>query len=304
MGFSTTMSGLLTSVKARFLEYQNTTLADVNTYKRGILPPIPLFPALVLLPYTEVIGRYVAPNKYYVTKSIFVELYEKSLSSSSSLRETTKLADVVRDILYADRQFKDSGGTPICYDSVITLESYGEEVPYKNQMLQKTSFLVEFTMKEDLPSALGTDTDDIVSTDVNDLTDTIYSAIYAERSSSLSNVKTYKKDVIEPVMTFPAVCVLANAGEADHTWAGFDTVAKTFEIIVLDKMLDKEALLNRVLGITEDIKDILQQHYKLDGKALNSSIGTITYGVYHDQKDNALYATSVLYDVTYRKSTD
>ena len=68
MAFSTNMSTLLSNVKQVFLDNKGTI--GVNHLKKGVLPPLPVFPVIALLPISESIIQYRNNGAYVIQRDI------------------------------------------------------------------------------------------------------------------------------------------------------------------------------------------------------------------------------------------
>ena len=88
-----TMKQTLTDIKTVLLTYQNTTLSDLRTYKRGCLPPMPSFPALAILPEKEKIIRRRSNGQQVVERDILIEVYAKAVDRKYAVAQVMDIME-------------------------------------------------------------------------------------------------------------------------------------------------------------------------------------------------------------------
>ncbi|MCK4613779.1 MAG: hypothetical protein KAU14_03165 [Thermoplasmata archaeon] len=271
-----TMKSLLTAAKD-LLKTFNTpggVLEDV-AIKRGILPPIPLFPTICLLPSDETFFERSSGRRYKVRRGISVEVYVKGLNTKDMVDDIMQYVEKLKDI-FRDN-FTVSGE---CYDVELGDSILGEPTPYKNRFVQRGALPISCKSKE-FVTAMEDPGTDLYEEDIKDLLDRIYAKVLA--STDLSNVKLKKRNVVKPVGDFPMIAVNENLeASRREDEVGIERVERVFELLTFTKMLAKERALDFCLDVTENVKSLVQKHRKWDGYVWNSEIDSIVYGQYSD----------------------
>ena len=282
------MSDLMTAIKNRLLDYQNSDLKAVKTYQRGVLPPIPQFPAIAVLPVRETLSAPRSGGVCRNDRELSIEIYEKGLKSSVNLRTAMDIADAIKDIL-KDKFRMEEKGTENTYDLYMDTQTIGEPQPFRNSMLQKITIPVVCRSLESLPSASSSTK--IKDASQKDLLDEIFNRIDWYKFSKA--IKTKKKATLPPCMGYPSIHVLEDTDIRDRTEAALDMPTREFTIAIFNKQLDKEVLLDDLITIVEDTKDCLQENSKFNNKCRNSWIPTIEYGSYTTDR-GILYSAFVI----------
>lgn len=271
---STTTKGLLDQVKATLLNYWNTTLKGVVTIKRGVLPPIPAFPAIAIMPEQEEYRYWAGKNRYWVNRELSIEVYSKGPTVKTAREETEKLIYQLIEIFKKDHQWNSNA-----VDSTWSKETYFEPITTGRSYIQGGVVTLIVTSDEETPST--EDYTDVTGTSVKDLIDTVYSTIETYKNStgalSVSNIRKLEKQSIPAIADFPAVTIVIDYADRDRTYAGVDEVAYTLTISIFTKLLDKEVNLDSNLALLETVKDIIQKHNMWGGKALTTTVDRVLF---------------------------
>jgi len=284
------MSTLLTAIKNRLLAYQDGTLLSVKTYKRGVLPPIPNFPAVVVLPIRETLKSPRSGGNYRNDREINIEIYTYGLKTDNILRTCIDLSDAVKDILKNEFKMNDAALNNT-YDTVIGNQIYGEPQPFRNAIVQKCTIPIMCRSFESLPIATFSPT--LTEVTPKDLLDEIYDEISAYTYTK--TVKIKRKAVMPPMSSYPAICVVEDMDEPERSRSGVDRPLRRFTVAIFEKQLDKEVLLDNLLSIVENVKDCLQENHRWNDKCENSWVGSVEYGSYMSG-NTILYSAYVMMD--------
>lgn len=271
-----TMKGLLTSLKdiLKTHSVSGGVLQGV-AIKRGILPPLPLFPTICLLPSEETYFERSSGGRYKVRRGVVVEMYVKGLDTRDMVYDIMEYIEKLKQI-FRDN-FTVSGW---CYDVELGDSMLGEPTPYKNRFVQHGTLPIFCKSKEFVaaPASSGTDLHEEA---IKDLLDRIYAKVLA--STDLTNVKLKKKAVVEPTGEFPMIAVNENIeASRREDEVGIERVERVFELLTFTKMMAKERALDFCLDITENVKALVQKYRRWDGYCWNSWIDRINYGMYTD----------------------
>ena len=280
------MSTLLTTVKTRLLAYQGSTLSKVKTWKRGILPPLPTFPAIAVLPIRETLSSPRSGGVYRNDREINIEIYTKGLGTADVLRECMDITTAVKDILKTEFHMVDTDETT--YDVVMQTHILGEPQPFKNSLVQKCTIPIVCRSLESCTTTSPTTT--ITDASSKDLLDAVYTAV---NSYAFTNtVKKIDRATLPPCMAYPSIHILEDTDFQERYEAGVDRPTRRFVLACFNKQLDKEVLLDNLLAVVEEVKDCMQENSRWGNMARNSWVETIEYGTYPLEK-GALYGAFV-----------
>jgi hypothetical protein len=297
----TTMNDLLTAIKYNILLYQNSTLVKNKTYKKGVLPPIPVFPAITIIPENETLFGFQSGKEYKVNRRIRLDVYGFGRNLGSTHLNCVELANALKDIANIKYKWTSEGDAAQCYNTSIDSEIFGEPYPYKNRFLQKCSLTINCFSGETLP------TQDLADTPVEEAADdfltTLYDKILTYKTTTFVKIKSFAKGVTPPFSTYPALVVSENAETPTHYEAGRDKLERDFEIFIYHKLLDKEGILTRVISEVENAKTVILTNPKWDGTAVWSRITGIDYGVFSNE-NSYLYAAAIGFRVDAKKVLD
>ena len=102
--YETTMKDLLTSIKT--MAKTDSDFSGIQTWKRGILPPMPTFPAFTVLPIRETFPRIYAGGRYHVERDVAIDVYVKGLESEVIAERVMDWAEEIKELVQADRRWK------------------------------------------------------------------------------------------------------------------------------------------------------------------------------------------------------
>lgn len=277
-----TMKQTLTDIKTVLLTYQNTTLEDLNCFQRGILPPMPAFPALAILPEKERIIRRRSNGQQIVERDISIEVYAKAARREDAVVHTMDIMEAIKNIGQAQIT---SLWNSTCFDFDMYSETYIEPVALKsNQFIHGGSMRFRFRDHHTIPVGSRKRKASVAETKASDILNAVYDAIYSYRSDltySLADVNIFVKQDIPPLPKFPAITVVEGKTNRLKSLTGMDDVTRIFDISVWTELVDKEYSLNKNLDIVETLKDILEIEYTFTNstvaQAYNSQIVQTTY---------------------------
>lgn len=286
LAYSTNMKTLLTAIKTRLQTYSQTgeTLASIKTWKRGILPPLPVFPALVLLPVQELFHRVMSGGTYWVDRIVEIRVYQKSYQATKhSVADAMDLMNALKDIIRTEYQWV-HGSVEQCADTLFGDEDIGDWEPFRNAFVQRSSMRITCRSQEAYPTQTVTTTLSDVA--FRPFIDNVYATLQGYQATTLSAVKTMEEHTIVPIPAtrFPAIAVNGETEQLVHEPTSVDTANRNMTIRVWTHLLDKESLLDANLDIVEAVKDILQINYAFGGRCRNSEIQGIRYGQAGEEK--------------------
>jgi len=267
-----TTKSILDQIKATLLTYQNTTLSGIITFKRGVLPPNPAFPAIAVVPIEERPTGGKAGNEYSNFRRFNIEIYAKEFKVKDAVDRTKAIADLVIDIINNNIEWEGLAidsfiselveEDPIPADSkviavcVIPLETHSLEVKPDNREVTNTIYRTSETIQDSIKT----------------LFETYYSAPDGDLDTSKAN-SIYRTSY--PVIPkFPSITIGEPSMEVSRRFAGIDVEVRHFQIGVWTKLLDKEIQLDNNLDLVEAVKAILYRHC---GYGINPKIDSIVF---------------------------
>lgn len=283
---------LLTQIKNVLLQYQSAELRGVVTYKRGVLPPQPAFPALAIMPELATFGIPLSNGKYEVRWQVNLELFANQRTPDEAMDTVRLLANNIKQIV---RQNPTWGG--IAIDTEIFAKEYEELIPFMGQFMQIGSVPIEILTYEQMPPNLDVRTE-FRYTDSVDLIKAIFERLIRqknERLMSLGAVAEFYRAHIPPIPTFPAVTLIEPVTNSERVYTGLDANTRTYHLNIFTRLADQELNLDANLDILETVIDILQVYYSWGGRTINSLVQKIEFARETTARIGAVYRTTIEY---------
>lgn len=257
------------------LKDNSSDISEIKTYKKGVLPPLPAFPALSILPQSETFSYQYSGGKYRVAKEVELQLYLKGLSLKVIKESLRSLIKRITRILTDNYTLS---GT--LYDLYLESQGFQDPLVLTNSIIQSATIRIIGYSFEFKPTNIASD-ESLKHLDENKVISEIKELFIRYKNSieyPLSTIKSLNLQTIGPQSNFPAVLI---AGSLDsprvRTFTGLDTLELRCEISIFTKLLDKNYALYSNLDLVENIKRVLQLSGNLNGYLLNPEILRINY---------------------------
>jgi len=288
---ATTTKQLINTIRNVLMSFRERDLKGINTWKRGVLPPMPAFPALTIMP-ERVDFDYSHSNGQYTARwLISVEFFARHRKPEEAMEQVRFFSGQAKHIF---KEFHQWEGLAI--DSEVFPKEYEELIPFQGQYMQMGAVPLEIITHEEQPAVLEQYTE-FRSTDSTDLITAIYDRLTRQKQEttmSLSAVNQFFRSQIPPIPAFPAVTIIEPITDNERVYTGLDANTRVFEISVFTHLLDQENNLDLNLDLVETIIDILQTYYMWGGRCINSPV----LGVQFFREKNAIgdvYRSTITY---------
>jgi len=276
MSETVTTKELLNKIKETLLICRSHTGLDtVRTFKRGILPPIPTFPAIAIVPIREIHGGVWSGGKYEVTRQINLEVYSKKLSGKASLDQSKNIA---KEIVNIGKKIFTWGD--LVLETVFGGPNEEDPMEFGSSILSVCTVPMWFISYERIPDKrIKSGLKNITAVGLSELMERILEQHKKTPllDLSLSKVAQLSRGPIPLLGNFPAVTINAPTMDIEKTYSSADTEIRHFNIGVWTKLLDKEINLDQNLDIIEVLKDLLQIYSGWNGYCISSEIVDIEY---------------------------
>lgn len=287
-----TTKDLLTTIKAFLLDKSkeglSENLAKVKQFKKGVLSPIPIFPAVVIVPLSERLERFYSGGMYHAGREVEIYVYVKGIGKQKEdSLQCLETIEEIRNLLYGDHTLNKSE----IYNLEFGEEDYGQ-TPFGRLMLQKGRFTATFWSKESLPSDRIANIA-LSSADVKDLLDSITDKFKECKADGSLDVRQIENVDLPPITKFSSLGIIELPSSIEHKEAGRDTHFRNFSVFVWSKLFDKEIALDANLDLIEQIKDLIWKNYKWEGQTQNTRIQTINYQML---QESMLYQSQVNFE--------
>ena len=282
--YFTTMKDLLTTIKDSLRA--NSDFVDINTWKRGVLPPVPAYPCIAILPVSERYPRIFAGGMYHVERSVNIEVVTFTYESKTSLDQCMDFVEKTKEHIQANTTWDDTA-----VNTIMGQERLGSSTQPKRGFIQSCVVPITVKSREFYPGMTIENT--LVESSSKDLLDVIGNTIKTYKDTTLAKVKRYHVGTVKSTPEFPAVSVVEESEIFSHTWAGREGVTRTFQIFTWTKLSDRESHLDWNLDLVEELKDIFQVNRNFGGRCIDSNLTGIDYGVYKGGGGEYLYDSSL-----------
>lgn len=282
--FSTNMKTLLTSIKDSLKA--DSDFANINTWKRGVMPPEPAFPAISVVPLRERKTEHCAGGMYQVERDVALNVFVKSLNPREALEDAMDWIEEMKEHVQANYQWSETA-----MDTRMGAEQFGEPESWtKAAMVQPAALPLTVISKEWLYANDTTTT--ISEGSARSLGDYINTTLKESALLTDINQSAFYWKVIPPIPRLPALCLVENTETFLRTWAGADEPIRAFVITAWEKLLARETMLDNVLDLVEAVKDVVQENHTWGGRCIYSDIVEVIFGE-HVTEEIALYSASL-----------
>ena len=275
------------------LKDNNSTISSIKTYKKGVLPPLPVFPALSVLPISESYNYNYSNGKYRVNREVNLEIYIKSISLKNAREQLRDLIENVKTILTENYTIEG-----LVDDLHLRTLDFDDPLSFGDSILQRGVITINGFTYENKPSDRLSDSSISEATEnqiIDELKD-MFITYKDDATYPLNTIKSLNVQTIAPQVAFPAVLIAGSlASQRYREYTGLDVLDMTCEISVFTKLVDKDYALYTNLDIAENIKRNLQRVANLNGYLLDPEIERINYYRSFDGRLGLIYQSSLMY---------
>jgi len=125
----TTTKDLLIQIHKTFVENRDR-VSTLKTFKNGVLPPLPAFPAMAILPIRDDFNYAYSGGKYKVQREYELQIIVKSLKKREATDEVQKLMDGCIRIITDNSTFND-----LCFDTYAESHDMQDAIERVNSVL-------------------------------------------------------------------------------------------------------------------------------------------------------------------------
>lgn len=277
------------ALKAVMLSSRNRVKADVKTFKRGVLPPRPVFPAVAIMPTSMEFQEFQSGGRYLVNNLFDLEFYTKGTGGSEAIALSLDLGQNLKMIF---KEAFDLDG--LCEELMVGDVQYSEIETKTLGVLQKGVLPINILTEEFLPEnreILGymkpfPDSQSIIVELYNNI------AAYSKQQGilNLSEVKSFNLN--DKPTAVPAISIMEDTIVHDRSRTDRDDAQRYYEIKIFTSLSDNEATFDLNLRILAKLIPILQLKPNLDGLCYESFIDTVHFN--RERRTEGLFYTSTL----------
>jgi hypothetical protein len=281
----TTTKDLIIQIHKTFVENRDK-ISSLKTFKKGVLPPLPAFPAMAILPMRDDFSYTYSGGKYRVAREYEIQIISKNMKKRDGRDEVQKLMDGCIRIIRDNFTFND-----LCYDT------YAESQDLEDPIERTDSILTVGTIKllcysfEYKPSRAKRSVSLYESKSAH-LLSQLYDLFKYNKQDidyPMSALKQLYVQTLGPKILFPCAILSEITGDRERAMAGIDVFEREVRMEIYTKMMDKDFALYQSLDLAENAKRIIQLDSTLGGAAQNSEIDHISYLRLQDESLGLLY---------------
>lgn len=292
--YTTTFAELLKATKAALVLAQNTTVAgqrvypqvaDVRTFQLGPLSPQSIFPAVVIVPEQRAITERFSGGLINVVRTVSLYVYVKAIKVEQAREPLLGILREAREVLQTNFQLKDHRGDARTFRLFVGDAEITEVSSVKQSALWQARQEMSFLSREQLPSRTMVNP---VQTDQKTLMDTIESIVEANKVQFFistnpagygrSMFATYQFWQEVPIAQFPALVVVTTGETTEEIGPGRDFINRAFQANILTRWGREDKGVLDLCDLSEKLSDFLYINSAMRGKAVDTTVGTITYG--------------------------
>ena len=281
----TTTKDLIIKIHKLFVDNKDK-IPSVVTFKKGVLPPLPAFPALAILPIEETFNYNYSGGRYKVNRKMELQVITKTVNKRDGRDQVEDLIDKCNRILRDNPTIEDQ-----CFDCIVSVQDLGDPIERDNSLLTFGVITLSCLSFEDKPERRES-VIELYETKSNHLVSQIYDQFIKYKNDQdypLNSISTLHVQTLGPQPAFPVVIISDMGCDRIRQFTGIDMPSREIRIEVITKLLDKDFALFQNLDICENIKRVLQMDYTLGGAAINSEVERINYFRNKDESLGLLY---------------
>lgn len=270
------------AVKDTLLRYQNSELKDVRTWKRGVLPPAPTFPACAIMP-ERVRLFYERNGQITLVWEFNIEFFARHTDPRVAIETAQTLAQNAKTVL---KQHFKLDGVPGDLSSTLVVDTelrpiYQEAVPQPSgQYMHMAVVPIEITQYEDLP-------EDRIVEELAGYTDSVELIQFMENrleafardagALSLRSVVQFSRSIIPPIPKYPAVTINEVLTKHDRSLTGTDVVSHSFDFSVFTDLLPQEVNLDLNFTLVDILVKVIQLNHAWGGRAEQTTVDEVEF---------------------------
>lgn len=296
------------AIKDTLLQYQNSELAAVKTWKRGVLPPTPTFPACAVMPQRCLIyGDY--NRRKQLEWEFSLEFFARHTDPRVAIETATELAQAAKMVMKQHFKLGAISGDPSSTNVVDTelQPTYTESISQPpGQYMQMAVVPLRITQYEALPDNVQVPVE-AGFTDNVELVRFIQTRLenWARYKGlpNLGQVSLFARSVAPPVAKFPAVTVIENQHNHHRELTGLDIVNRTYDFSVYTNLLPQEVNFDLNLALVDQLVKVLWIDYAWGGRAELTDVEEIQF-VREQNEVGRMYRSTVTANIQCREQLE
>jgi len=280
-----TTKDLIIQIHRTFLDHRDK-IPLLKTFKKGVLPPLPVFPAMAILPKRDDFSYVYSGGKYRVQREFEIQIIAKSLKKRDARDQVQTLMDGCIRIIRDNPSFND-----LCYDTYAESQDLEDPIERTDSVLSIGTIKMLCFSFENKPTRAVRSVSLYESSSTH-LLSQIYDLFINNKNDvdyPMSGLKNFKVQTLGPTVSFPAAILSELIGDRVRSMSGIDIVSREIRLEIFTKMLDKDFSLFSNLDLCENAKRIIQLDSTLGGAVQDSEIDNISYYRLQDDALGLLY---------------
>ena len=288
------LKDVIDTLKDNAEEFESNNLS-IQTYKKGVLPPLPTFPAVSVLPQRELFNYGWTGGKFKIEKEAELQFYVKGLNLKDARKQLRALVEMSTHILTDNYTVNNDD----IYDLYIEDETYDDPLTLANSILQGCNLTIhgykyDYKPLDKLPA------ENLVYTNQNEIVESIYNFFKAYKNHQdypLTSINSLSVNSIGTAVRFPAVLITGSLDNTrERSFTGIDTLFLQNEFSIYTKLMDKDAALYSNLDLSYNIFRLLQIANSLGGRFLNAEVMEINYTRNISERLGLVYESVIRWD--------
>ena len=282
---ATTTKDLIIQVHKTFVENRDK-IPGLKTFKNGVLPPLPAFPAIAILPKRDSFNYKYSGGKYIVSRELELQVIAKSIKKREARDQVQKLMDGCIRIIRDDSTFND-----LCYDTWAESQDLEDPIERTDSVLSIGTIKM-LCYSEEYKPARASRSVNLYESSGTHLLSQIYDIFHTHKNDidyPMRYLKQFYVQTMGPKVQYPAAILSEIVGDRNRTLSGIDVVDREVRLEIFTKMQDKDFALFSNLDLIENAKRLIQLDSTLGGATRDSEIDNISYFRLNDDNLGLLY---------------
>lgn len=293
--YLSTTEDLLRSVEDNIIQNINSAgvLRDLQFVSIGYPRNPSGYPHLVITPSSEELLRVYTSNSICdINRTIRFTVYSFKSDQKSAFGQSLGLINTLKDLF--TKKYNNSfwelkslrTGNRINFNTTIERIDSPDPMSVLGGILSQSSVDIVFLTQSKIDEVQHVRSGDLYETNPKELTKICAEVLEQYKDSYLSEIKTFKYGITEPVniMKFPAISCVMGYSNVTQRFAGADSFNATLTILLFTDLYGNRDSLYKNVNIINKIKNVMFANKYMFNRCFNHKIGMITYNVIVDTK--------------------
>lgn|SRR5690606_19148592 len=272
-------------------------LKDINFTSLGYLQNPSAYPHLVITPLRDRVLRFYTEGFMDVERTIRFSVMAKKENQAASFGQSNGLINSIR-LLFSKKRSSDFWRLKsLDTNNFIVFNTTMDEIVSPDPLVIDGAFFttasidISFLTQSKVLNSRYLYYPNLQSTSPKELTKIYYEVLQSYKHTLLSNIKTFKYGVSEPLsgIKYPMSSIFMGLGSSSPDFAGADVLNSRLTVMIFNTLYNKRESILELVSLIEKIRDITILNKYMFNRCFDYSIGEINYGIAGNTEEQLYY---------------